>query len=101
MEWCHYARYSIRADDGTIIGICNEGYGRASQETMKVVFEDADPSKVSMANEGADWYTRTNPRFEVDFNNEKHGLLGRSVFLCNLKPPQRPGYVEIDVYEVL
>ncbi|KAJ5618717.1 hypothetical protein N7528_006828 [Penicillium herquei] len=96
-----YARYSIQADDGTIIGICNEGYGRASQETMKVVFEDADPSKASMANEGADWYTRTNPRFEVDVNNEEHGWLGRSVFLGNLKPPQRPGYVEIDVYEVL
>ncbi|KAJ5715368.1 uncharacterized protein N7483_012549 [Penicillium malachiteum] len=68
---------------------------------MKVVFEDADPSKASMANEGADWYTRTNPRFEVDVNNEKHGWLGHSVFLGNLKPPQRPGYVKIDVYEVL
>ncbi|KAL2817977.1 hypothetical protein BDW59DRAFT_152301 [Aspergillus cavernicola] len=30
-----YAQYTIQADDGTLIGIINEGYGRASQETMK------------------------------------------------------------------
>jgi hypothetical protein len=40
-----YARYTIQANDGTIHGICNEGYGRASAETMKTVFEDVDPSK--------------------------------------------------------
>ncbi|KAJ5381877.1 uncharacterized protein N7496_004305 [Penicillium cataractarum] len=96
-----YARYTIQAEDGTLIGILNEGYGRASQEIMKVVFEDTDPAKASMANGGADWYTRTSPRFEVDVGNEKHGWLAKSVFLGNLKPPQRPGYVEIDVYEVL
>jgi hypothetical protein len=54
-----------------------------------------------MANGGADWYTRTSPRFEVDVGNKKYGWLAKSMFLGNLKPPQRPGYVEIDVYEVL
>jgi hypothetical protein len=54
-----------------------------------------------MENGGADWYTRTSPRFEVDVGNEKYGWLAKSLFLGNLKPPQRPGYVEIDVYEVL
>ncbi|KAJ5141032.1 hypothetical protein N7476_009219 [Penicillium atrosanguineum] len=65
-----YARYSIQADDGTMIGIINEGYGRANQKAMKFVFEDADPSSTSMANGGKDWYTRTNPRFEV-FHREQ------------------------------
>jgi hypothetical protein len=50
-----YARYSIQADDGTMIDIINEGYGRTSQEAMKSVFEDADPSSTSMANGGKDW----------------------------------------------
>jgi hypothetical protein len=68
---------------------------------MKFVFEDANPAKASMANGGADWYTRTSPRFEVDVGNKKYGWLAKSMFLGNLKPPQRPGYVEIDVYEVL
>ncbi|OKP09315.1 hypothetical protein PENSUB_5401 [Penicillium subrubescens] len=54
-----------------------------------------------MENGGTDWYTRTSPRFEVDVGNEKYGWLAKSMFLGNLKPPKRPGYVEIDVYEVL
>lgn len=33
-----YARYSIKAADGTIIGIINEGRGRASEELMGKVF---------------------------------------------------------------
>ncbi|KAL4737921.1 hypothetical protein BDV11DRAFT_206388 [Aspergillus similis] len=83
-----YARYTIEADDGTMIGITNEGYGRASRDTMKSVFEADDPSVASLANGGRDWYTRTSPRFEVAADRD-------------LKPPTRPEYVEIDVYEVL
>ncbi|KAJ5246776.1 hypothetical protein N7468_001759 [Penicillium chermesinum] len=96
-----YARYSIQADDGSMIGIINEGYGRDSQKAMKSVFEDADPSSTSMANGGKDWYTRTSPRFELATENKKFQWLISSVFLGDLKPPTRPGYVEIDVYRVL
>lgn len=86
-----YARYTIQASDGTIIGICNEGYGRAGPETMKTVLEDMDPSKASMTNVGADWYTRTSPRFEVAAHEDSYYWLTSSVFLGDLKPPQRPG----------
>ncbi|KAJ6003450.1 hypothetical protein N7451_005997 [Penicillium sp. IBT 35674x] len=96
-----YARYSIQADDGTMIGITNEGYGRASQKAMKTIFEDNDPSSASMTNGGKDWYTRTSPKFEVSADNKKFQWLASSVFLGDLKPPTRLGYVEIDVYEVL
>ncbi|KAJ5560676.1 hypothetical protein N7513_003075 [Penicillium frequentans] len=96
-----YARYSIQADDGTMIGIINEGYGRASQKAMKTIFEDKDPSSASMTNGGKDWYTRTIPKFEVSTDNEKFQWLVSSVFLGVLKPPTRPGYVEIDIFEVL
>lgn len=67
-----YTRYTIQASGGTIIGICNEGYGRASPETMKIVFEDADPSKASMTNDATDWYTRTSPRFEVTTADDRY-----------------------------
>lgn len=83
-----YARYTIQASDGTIIGICNEAYGRASLETMKTVFEDADPSKTSMTNGGADWYTRASPRFEVASTDDMYRWLTSSVSLADLKPPQ-------------
>jgi hypothetical protein len=47
------AKYTIQVDDGTLISVTNEGYGRASQQAMEGVFGD-DPSKVSMADGGAD-----------------------------------------------
>ncbi|QKX63959.1 uncharacterized protein TRUGW13939_11131 [Talaromyces rugulosus] len=96
-----YARYSIQADGGTMIGIINEGYGRANQETMKTVFKDKDPSSASVTNVGKDWYTRTSPKFELSTDNEEFQWLISSVFLGDLKPPTRQGYVEIDVYQVL
>ncbi|GAQ45921.1 hypothetical protein ABZX51_009520 [Aspergillus tubingensis] len=96
-----YARYSIQADDGTLIGIINEGYGRASPETMKSVFVDDDPSLVLTRNESTNWYTRTIPRFEVGVENKQHQWLERTVFLGDLKPPVKAGWVEIDVFEVL
>lgn len=96
-----YARYTIQADDGTMIGITNEGYGRATQSTMKSVFESEDPSIASLANDGKDWYTKTSPRFEVSANSTRHNWLLSSMFVGDLKLPTRPGYVEIDIYEVL
>jgi hypothetical protein len=58
------AKYTIQVEDGTLINLTNEGYGRASQKTMDGVFGD-DPSKALIANGGTDWYTKTFPKFEV------------------------------------
>ncbi|PYI29884.1 hypothetical protein BP00DRAFT_447982 [Aspergillus indologenus CBS 114.80] len=96
-----YARYSIRLADGTLVGITNEGYGRASAATMKSVFEDEDPAATSMTNGGQEWYTRTLPKFEVGEDRAEYRWLTATVFLGVLKPPTRQGYVEIDVFEVL
>jgi hypothetical protein len=94
------AKYSIKAEDGTMINITNEGYGRASQSTMRIVFGD-DPAKASMQGpDGGDhWYTKTFPRFEVAPG--KHDWLAKSCFLGDLLPPEVPNHVKIDVFEVL
>lgn len=94
------AKYSIKAEDGTMINVTNEGYGRASQSTMRTVFGE-DPAKASMqgAEGGVNWYTKTFPRFEVAPG--KHDWLARSCFLGDLLPPKIPNHVKIDVYEVL
>ena len=92
------AKYSIQTEDGVMISVTNEGYGRASREDMQAVFGD-DPTKASMKGGGADWYTKTVPKFEVA--EGRYGWLNRSVFLGDLLPPQQPGHVKIEVYEVL
>ncbi|OAL07660.1 hypothetical protein IQ06DRAFT_342375 [Phaeosphaeriaceae sp. SRC1lsM3a] len=92
------AKYSIKTNDGVLIYIHNEGYGRANQADMKTVFGN-DPSSASMKNGGSDWYTKTFPRFEV--GRGPHEWLTKSCFLGDLLPPERPNHVKIDVYEVL
>lgn len=92
------AKYTIKTDDGISIYIHNEGYGRSSQAEMKDVFGD-DPATASMRNGGADWYTKTFPRFEVA--DGPHVWLTKSCFLGDLLPPDRPNHVKIAVYEVL
>ncbi|KAJ5297266.1 Delta(3-5)-Delta(2-4)-dienoyl-CoA isomerase [Penicillium atrosanguineum] len=62
--------YGCAAEGGTMIGICNEGYGRANQETIRAVFEDPNLPQASMANGGSDWYARTIPQFEVANDNK-------------------------------
>jgi hypothetical protein len=91
------AKYAIRADDGILIDIHNEGYGRASQSDMAGVFGN-DPSSTSMRNGGSDWYTKMCPRFEVA--DGPHIWLTRCFFLGDLLPPQKPNHVKIDVNEV-
>jgi hypothetical protein len=58
------AKDTIKTDDGVSIYIHKEGYGRSSQAEMKAVFGD-DPASASMKNGGADWYTKTFPRFRL------------------------------------
>lgn len=91
-------KYTIQAEDGTLINVTNEGYGRASLETMEGVFGD-DPSKASMTVHGGGWYTKTFPRFEVAFG--MHNWLNNTYFIGDLLPPTRANHVKIDVYEII
>ncbi|KXJ85340.1 hypothetical protein Micbo1qcDRAFT_186690 [Microdochium bolleyi] len=92
------AKYTIQLDDGTLVNITNEGYGRASQATMSAVFGN-DPTAASMADGGRAWYTKTWPRFEVAPG--KHDWLNKACFVGNLLPPREPNYVKIEVYQLL
>ena len=94
------AKYTIQADDGTLISVTNEVYGRANQDTMRTVFGD-NPAAASMegVDGGANWYTKTFPRFEVA--QGEHDWLTKSCFIGDLLPPQVRNHVKIDVYEVL
>lgn len=93
-----FAKYNIQTEDGTIIQVTNEGYGRADQSTMKLVFGD-NPAAGSIANCGQSWYTKTWPRFEVTAG--KWGWLNSTCFIGDLLPPTEPNRVVIEVYEIL
>ncbi|KAH7357400.1 hypothetical protein BKA66DRAFT_445776 [Pyrenochaeta sp. MPI-SDFR-AT-0127] len=92
------AKYTIQAEDGILINVTNEGFGRASQEMMNAVFED-DPSKASMGTQSQGWYTKTFPRFELAPGT--HDWLNNSCFVGDLLPPKVMGHVKIDVYEIV
>lgn len=83
------ARYTIRADDGTLILVCNEGLERS---TMAKLFagESVDPT--------APMYARTLPRFEV--GPGPHEWLSRSLFVAELRLGG-PGIAVLDVYEIV
>ncbi|GKZ31220.1 hypothetical protein AbraIFM66950_011511 [Aspergillus brasiliensis] len=57
-----FAKNSIQASDGTPISVTNEGFGRASQSSIKAIF---DGDGASASDGGKTWYTKTWPRFEV------------------------------------
>jgi Protein of unknown function (DUF3237) len=67
-----FARYSIKADDGTIIAITNPGIRVASPEIIArlAAGEDVNPSL---------YYFRTTPRFEVATGG--HDWLRRQIFV--------------------
>ncbi|PSK58627.1 hypothetical protein B9Z65_6642 [Elsinoe australis] len=92
------AKYSIRTDDGTIISVTNEGYGRASRATMKAVFAN-DFDHAARLSEGQEWYTKTWPRFVVE--DGKYSWLRQACFVGNLRRPDRPSHVKIDVFELV
>ncbi|KAK5056798.1 hypothetical protein LTR84_012330 [Exophiala bonariae] len=91
------AKYAIRLEDGTMVNVHNEGYGRASQTVMEGVFSGQPGGAVP---EGSEWYTKTWPRFEVA-DNTKHAWMCRTCFVGNLLKPEGPGHVQIEVFELL
>ena len=84
-----YARYSMKADDGTVIAITNPGVRVASPEVIArlAAGEDVDPSL---------YYFRTTPVFEVAAG--PHDWMRRSVFVA--RGIRKPDHVVIEVFEV-
>jgi hypothetical protein len=83
------ARYALRADDGTVIGIENPGVRVASPEVTEKLAKGVavDPDA---------YYFRGTPKFTV--TDGPHAWLRRKVFVA--RGIRRPDHVVIDVYTV-
>lgn len=84
------ARYLIRAEDGTLIQVVNQGVRRASEPVIRRLLagELVDPSQV---------YFRAVPTFEVA--DGPHAWLAENLFISAGR--RRPDQVEIRFYRVL
>lgn len=84
-----FARYSIKADDGTVIAITNPGVRVASADIIARLSagEDLDPAL---------YYFRTTPVFDVAAG--PHAWLRRSVFVA--RGIRKPDHVIIEVFAV-
>jgi hypothetical protein len=84
-----YARYQLRAADGTVIGVINPGVRTATPEVIERLArgEDVDPAL---------YYFRTTPSFTVRAG--PHEWLRRHAFVA--RGIRRPDHVEIDFYVV-
>jgi hypothetical protein len=85
-----WARYTLQAEDGTLISVTNPGYRRGPPEVLARVAagEAVDPAL---------YYFRTAPRFETR-SDGPHAWLNASVFVCTAA--RFADRVELDVYEV-
>lgn len=85
-----YARYTLEAEDGTLIGVENPGLRRGPTEVIQrlAAGERVEPSA---------YYFRTTPRFMV--RSGPHRWLAESVFVC--QGVRWPDSVEIRFHEVL
>jgi Protein of unknown function (DUF3237) len=84
-----FARYAIKADDGTVIQITNPGVRVAAPDIIKrlAAGEDVDPAL---------YYFRSTPQFEVA--KGKHDWLRRKIFIG--RGIRRPDHVLLEVFEV-
>jgi len=73
-----WARYTLRADDGTLLGIVNAG----------LVVPQPDGTR----------YARTVPQFEVA--GERYGWLRRGIFVGTLAPAESGGAVQLQFFRV-
>jgi Protein of unknown function (DUF3237) len=83
------ARYSMKADDGTIIAITNPGVRFVSPEIIAQLAAgaDVDPSL---------YYFRTTPVFKVAIG--PHDWMRRSIFVA--RGIRKPDHVVIEVFQV-
>jgi hypothetical protein len=84
-----FARYSMKADDGTVIAITNPGVRVASPDIIARLSagEDLNPAL---------YYFRTTPVFDVAAG--PHAWLRRSVFVA--RGIRKPDHVIVEVFEV-
>lgn len=87
-----WARYTLRADDGALIMITNEGFQPGDPETMDLILS-GKPFDVSK------WYARTRPVFETAA--AQHKWINSRVFIGDLLAPKGPGSVKIEIHEVM
>lgn len=86
-----WARYTLQADDGTLIMITNDGLQPGAADTMARILAD---QPLDMAN----WYARTRPEFEVA--GSTYAFLNERIFVGSLIP-KGPLDVTIDIHEIL
>ena len=69
------ARYTIEAEDGTLIGVTNPGVRHGPPQVMAAIAagKDVDPAL---------YYFRTTPRFDVAADS-RYGWMTRAIFLCS------------------
>lgn len=84
-----HARYTLKAADGTVIGIDNQGVRVASAEVTEQLAKGADVDPNA-------YYFRTTPVFSVQ--DGPHAWLRRATFVA--RGIRRPDHVMIDVYQV-
>jgi hypothetical protein len=84
-----FARYSLKAKDGTVVAITNAGVRTAAPEVIEKLAkgEDVDPSL---------YYFRTSARFDV--SKGPHEWMKRTLFVA--RGIRKPDHVIIDFYEV-
>ncbi len=86
-----WARYTLQADDGTLIMITNDGFQPGAPEVMAQILAG---KPIDMSN----WYAKTRPTFEVA--GDKYAFLNSRVFVGSLTPNGQTA-VTIDVHELM
>ncbi|EIZ78539.1 hypothetical protein WSK_2983 [Novosphingobium sp. Rr 2-17] len=86
-----WARYTLQADDGTLIMITNDGLQPGDPATMARILA-GEPIDMSA------WYAKTRPTFEVA--GDKYAWLNQRIFVGSLLPAG-PTAVSIDIEEML
>ncbi|MDV5824972.1 DUF3237 domain-containing protein [Sphingobium naphthae] len=84
------ARYTLEAQDGTLISVTNPGYRHGPPEVLARIAagQVVDPAL---------YYFRTTPRFDVE-SDSVHGWLGRTVFLCTAG--RYSDHVRLDIFAI-
>lgn len=85
-----WARYTLQADDGTLIMITNDGFQPGAPDTMARILAGQPIDMVH-------WYAKTRPTFEVA--GDKYAFLNSRVFVGSLLPAG-PTAVTVDVREI-
>ena len=86
-----WARYTLRTDDGVLIGVINEAWQPNVSTVIPIVRAGDDP--------GAAWCCRGNPRFEAPVG--AYGWLNHATCVGMIHPPTTPGRVVIEVSQAI